>query len=186
MAFRVKDANKSSLNTKAKIKEAFFKLLHERKEANKITVKELCQEAGIQRSTFYIHYKDIYDIEDSIIDLFYKNLVEIVPPIVRSVEDVEKFYIEFFDYVETRKADIEIILRDRESTQILETAKLKLIKAYGIALQKGNKKVNAPLSLILLNGTFSSIYEVLTDAVHLPLKSIRDEAISLCKTIFIE
>ena len=186
MAFRVKDANKSSLNTKAKIKDAFFKLLYERKSASKITVKELCLEAGIQRSTFYIHYRDIYDIEDSIIDLFYKNIVAIVPPIVSGPKDVEKFYVDLFDYVGTRKSDIEIILRDREATQILETAKSKLIKAFGVALKKGNQKVNDALALILLNGVFSVIYEILTEAVSVSLESIRDEAMTLSKYLFIK
>lgn len=185
MAFRVKDANKSSLNTKAKIKEAFFKLLYERKTASKITVKELCQEAGIQRSTFYIHYKDIYDIEDSIIELFYKNIVGIVPEIVSGPEDINSFYVDLFDYVDYRKSDVEIILHDREATKILETAKSKLIKAYGVALQKGNKKINNALALIILNGVFAVIYGVLAESYPVELESIRDEAISLSERLFI-
>jgi len=31
-----------------------------------ITVKELCETAGVNRGTFYSHYKDIYDLMDSI------------------------------------------------------------------------------------------------------------------------
>lgn len=186
MAFRVKDANKSSLNTKAKIKEAFFKLLYERKTASKITVKELCQEAGIQRSTFYIHYKDIYDIEDSIIDLFYKNIVSIVPEVVSGSEEIKSFYIDLFDYVDYRKSDIEIILHDREASKILTTAKTKLIKAFGNALEKGKKTVNVALALIVLNGVFAVIYEILAESFPVELKSIRDEAISFSERILID
>lgn len=36
--------------------------LMRRKSVNQITVKELVSEAGINRSTFYLHYKDISDL----------------------------------------------------------------------------------------------------------------------------
>ena len=46
---------------KARIRQAFTKLLRE-KPIQRIAVKELCQEAGVNRSTFYAHYQDIYDL----------------------------------------------------------------------------------------------------------------------------
>ena len=39
---------------KARIRQAFTKLLRE-KPIQRIAVKELCQEAGVNRSTFYAH-----------------------------------------------------------------------------------------------------------------------------------
>lgn len=42
-----------------------FKLLFAKLISNKdikdITIKELCEEADINKSTFYLHYRDIYD-----------------------------------------------------------------------------------------------------------------------------
>ncbi|EKC69722.1 TetR family HTH transcriptional regulator [human gut metagenome] len=35
------------------------------KPLEKITVKELCESARINKSTFYAHYKDIYDLSDA-------------------------------------------------------------------------------------------------------------------------
>lgn len=43
------------------IKEAFMHLLN-RKPLDKITVKEIVEECGINRNTFYYHYDDIYDL----------------------------------------------------------------------------------------------------------------------------
>ncbi len=40
------------------IKEAFMRLLN-RKPLDKITVKEIVEECGINRNTFYYHYDDI-------------------------------------------------------------------------------------------------------------------------------
>ena len=47
--------------TKILIRHAFLQLLKE-KPLQSITVRELCQSAGINRGTFYTHYRDIYDL----------------------------------------------------------------------------------------------------------------------------
>lgn len=46
--------------TKMIIKDSFIKLL-KNKPFEKITLKEVCELSGINRSTFYKYYKDIYD-----------------------------------------------------------------------------------------------------------------------------
>ena len=50
--------------TERGIKNAFIEL-RSRKPLEKITVRELCELACINKSTFYSHYKDIYDLSDS-------------------------------------------------------------------------------------------------------------------------
>ena len=40
---------------------AFLELL-EKKELAYITVKEICEKAGVNRSTFYLHYETIGDL----------------------------------------------------------------------------------------------------------------------------
>lgn len=47
--------------TKMVIKQGFVNLLKE-KPINKITVKEICEIADINRATFYTHYLDCYDL----------------------------------------------------------------------------------------------------------------------------
>ncbi len=56
--------NKSSskyFNTAALMDEAFIELL-EKKDFAYITVKEICAKAGVNRSTFYLHYETIDDL----------------------------------------------------------------------------------------------------------------------------
>ena len=50
--------------TEAAIKNAFMEL-RSRKPVEKITVKELCGLAQINKSTFYTHYDDIYALSDA-------------------------------------------------------------------------------------------------------------------------
>lgn len=51
--------------TRASIREAFL-TLRAKKPLEKITVKELAELAQINKATFYLHYRDIYDLSDQI------------------------------------------------------------------------------------------------------------------------
>ena len=51
--------------TETKLKEALITLM-KTKDINQITIKELAELADINRKTFYLHYKDIFDMLDSI------------------------------------------------------------------------------------------------------------------------
>lgn len=48
-------------NTAVKMDKAFLMLL-DRKDFEYITVKEICETAGVNRSTFYLHYENIGDL----------------------------------------------------------------------------------------------------------------------------
>lgn len=66
---RWKRLNKSESKyfaTAARMDEAFFALL-EKKDFAYITVKEICEAAGVNRSTFYLHYETMADLlEESV------------------------------------------------------------------------------------------------------------------------
>ena len=47
--------------TAARMDEAFLELL-EKKDFTYITVKEICEKAGVHRSTFYLHYETVSDL----------------------------------------------------------------------------------------------------------------------------
>lgn len=53
--------NKNYLNTEKKIRVAFLKLIKD-KQLCDITVSEFCRLAEINRTTFYKHYQDIWEI----------------------------------------------------------------------------------------------------------------------------
>ncbi len=65
------------IKTERAIINAFIEL-RSKKELEKISVKELCALACINKSTFYSHYKDIYELADAI-----EN--EVVASIMRNI-----------------------------------------------------------------------------------------------------
>lgn len=58
--------------TKLLIKESLSKLLKE-KSFDKISIKELCDLADINRGTFYTHYKDLNDLQTKIYNEFIES-----------------------------------------------------------------------------------------------------------------
>ena len=57
----MKKSESKYFNTALRMDQAFLELL-EKKEIEYITVKEICEAAGVNRSTFYLHYETIGDL----------------------------------------------------------------------------------------------------------------------------
>ena len=55
-------------NTALLMDEALLQLL-ERKDLEFITVKEICERAGVNRSTFYLHYENISDLVQETVEM---------------------------------------------------------------------------------------------------------------------
>lgn len=63
--------------TKKAIQDVFCELVKEKK-LNEITIKELCAKADINKSTFYLHYRDIYDLADTIQGILIQDVCVII------------------------------------------------------------------------------------------------------------
>ncbi len=61
--------------TRNNILDAFIELRSE-KPLEKITVKELAERAQISKQTFYLHYRDIYDLSEQLEQELIKSLVD--------------------------------------------------------------------------------------------------------------
>ncbi len=77
--------------TRQAIQIAFAKLLSEKNMA-KITVKSLCEAADINKSTFYLHYKDICDCADQLRDAIVDEFGQVIAP-YRFADIIKNFAI---------------------------------------------------------------------------------------------
>jgi AcrR family transcriptional regulator len=68
--------------TRSSIINAFLEL-RSKKPLEKITIKELSEKAMINKATFYLHFKDIYDLSDNL-------ETEIAQSVVKSIQNPEK------------------------------------------------------------------------------------------------
>ena len=56
-------------------------LLLEKKDYDRITVKEICEKAGVNRTTFYLHYESINDLLSETISMINKRFIDSLTPV---------------------------------------------------------------------------------------------------------
>ena len=80
-------------NTATRINNAFIELL-EIKKFSDISISDICNKAGIHRSTFYAHYNNTVelaaDLEHSLLKNFYENNVELTKVLAKRDENTFK------------------------------------------------------------------------------------------------
>lgn len=77
--------NSKYFKTALRMDEALIALL-EKKDLDYITVKEICEEADVNRSTFYLHYETVGDLVDETTEMINKTF-----PVVFSSERKRHF-----------------------------------------------------------------------------------------------
>ena len=68
--------NRRRKESREKIEKVFVELL-QTKELSQISVSDICKQAGLNRTTFYANYTDIYGLADAIRDRLEANLAEL-------------------------------------------------------------------------------------------------------------
>ena len=76
-------------NTAARMDKAFLELLGT-KSFEYITVKEICEKAGVNRSTFYLHYETVYDLLSESVEYLNKQFINYIK--IDSYGIVEKLH----------------------------------------------------------------------------------------------
>lgn len=83
------DKNESKYyNTACLMDEALIQLINE-KDYDYITIKEICKRAGVNRSTFYLHYETIDDLLDEAANHFFDKFYEQMHNAGRSKKNVK-------------------------------------------------------------------------------------------------
>ena len=60
--------------------QASFRTLLMAKSLDKITVRDIVEDCGLTRNTFYYHYEDIYDLFDDYLDEQLRDATQTLPP----------------------------------------------------------------------------------------------------------
>ena len=81
--------------TQKSITDALFRL-RAHKPLEKITVRELCREAPVNRSTFYAYYKDVYDLSEHLENELVRSIVAGLPHPEAVLTDTARFTQDLF------------------------------------------------------------------------------------------
>lgn len=123
--------------TKAQLRRGLAKLLKE-KTIKEITVKELVEEVDINRSTFYLHYTDIYDLLEQTENDLKNEILEIVNNDQRlRMEETMPYITELFVFIADNREIASALLGPhgdvafmRQIEQIILSHCMKYLKPY--------------------------------------------------------
>lgn len=105
-----KENNKRALNSKESIEKAFIDLL-DKYNIKKITVQSICNLAHVNRTTFYAHYADIYDLEEKIEEKLSAQFIEIFEGNMDDTKKMEKALCEMFFFIKEHRNFYKVFLK---------------------------------------------------------------------------
>lgn len=96
------------------LKDSFITLL-EKKDISKISIKEICEDADINRATFYAHYSDQYDFMNQIQEELLRKIENHLSAFVQNDLPVvlADMLEQIFEYVKENARICRLLLSDR-------------------------------------------------------------------------
>lgn len=113
-----KKANLKVINTKRKLSRSLISLLTS-KSITEIDVSELCEKAGINRTTFYKHYASLYHLLDELIVQFFKR-IETLFLSLSSGENTTSKVAYLLKYLKQNREFVTIIMNNNSFSSISE------------------------------------------------------------------
>ncbi len=147
--------------TKANLRTAFWQL-YTKKPLDKISVKEITSLAGYNRGTFYLYYKDVYDIFSQIEDELLQKIKDVLDESLTSNEtfDLSQQMGVLMELMQTHSQYANILLSDRGDPRFTSRLKeiiLPLLMRYFLPSEGHDAYQMALLSEFYLSGLLSAV-----------------------------
>lgn len=133
-------------NTVLLMDEALLILL-EKKEFEYITVKEICQKAGVNRSTFYLHYENTFDLLEETIGYINEKIKISFNEKIEDVNSIDKndlffitpkYLIPYLNLVKENKKIFKLIHNKPYLFKNKQTAEMLYHDLFSVILTKYN------------------------------------------------
>lgn len=121
--------NLRSRTTISAIKNAYLNLISTN-TGSKITVRQVCQKAGINRATFYAHFLDIYDLSDTIQDQMLSQMKKIFKSNPTESDDLLQSFTKLFSFVKENKTFYYYYFVISRTTAILDITNQEPFRTY--------------------------------------------------------
>lgn len=157
---------------------AFFRLTKS-KNMYRITIKEITDLAGYNRTTFYRYFADVYAlIEYTEDELINHLLTALLGHLDQTTVIDDNFFHLFLDAFKTNKEKLIILLNEQNRTSFIHRLQNRLVENLNIPITKSSK--NDVIMEVYYTGIFSAI------ATHLqnPNKISDEELFDILKSLF--
>lgn len=143
------------VKTKNSIINAFIEL-RAKKDIERITVKELCEKAMINKSTFYSHYTDIYDLSEYLENQTASEIIASLEHPENIVTKPKDFNRELFYAYMSQENLIQTLFSGSRSNQLL--CKIEKSLKEIIFEMRPDYKDNAVANIILTYAIYGGFY----------------------------
>ena len=115
--------------TKRAITNTFLEL-RSKKPLERITIRELCEKAMINKSTFYSHYRDIYDLSDALETEVVASVISFIQHPEKAFEEPSVFTRELFLGYLSMDTLIQTLFSGTRSGELVRKTELHLKKLF--------------------------------------------------------
>lgn len=167
--------DRRAIKTKRAIRSAFLELLKQ-KSINRISVVEISKLADLGRGTFYLHYRDVYDLMEQLeneliynIELFYDESY----PCDNS-KKILNFTDKLTEYMETNREVFLVLARIENGGRTLE--KIKIFFNHKLQTDSSCSVTEADKVevIFIVAGVFGVLDTWLSDEMKMPGKAVSE------------
>ncbi len=105
--------------TKILLKESLIELMKD-KSIHSISIKDICDGADINRSTFYRHYNTQYELYDDILQDIMNDMLEVFYTVNKEGYSTTLFLTRLLEYIEGKRELFLIVLSDKGNISVGE------------------------------------------------------------------
>ena len=121
-AMNVKN-NRLTQETDERIIRTVYRMMtQEHRPIGKITVREICEQAQIHRSTFYAHYQDVYDLVERVENSMSRQLTETFFRKLDAHASARECFTELFVFIRTHREFYTYYLAESKRSGVLRLA----------------------------------------------------------------
>lgn len=151
MDLRVKRTTKN-------IKDAFYEL-RKKKSVEKISVKELSELAMINKATFYLHYRDIYELSDKLENELIGEIIDDLRGVdfTAGKENFKLFFKKISNSILSHKDEIKTLFSGYENNHFINHLEKKLKEYIFSAFPSIENNINNNIFItFIIHGTYQT------------------------------
>ncbi len=149
--------DRKSRYTRMVLRESLFELMEEMPAA-KITVKDICTTADINRTTFYAHYEDKYDLIKSIEDETILWAKELIEKLMATTDERGRITVleEILAYFADNSKRLSVLMSEQGDIRFQKQLLMLIYEKCGIvpeSIKNGDIEKNELYYIFVINGS---------------------------------
>lgn len=148
----------AKLETRKKIIQSFWEL-YKTTNIEKITVKDITDASGIYRTTFYLHFSDIYAILERIEEYFLQELHQAGCRMAENKQECRHYMDGLTEMLRTHCDHLNVLVNEQKNPRFAEKYKKEMVNciclSYQIDLQKLDERAR-----VIIQKTLSSVIDL--------------------------